>query len=196
MSEPLHVFVDRLETPIGDLVIAAGGEGRLRLVHWSDGHGGPWPGDLLRRWCGAAAVEPRADPGGLSTVIRAYFDGAVTAIDPLAATADGTPFQRSVWTALRGIPCGETISYSELARRIGRPSAVRAVGLANGANPLALVVPCHRVVGADGTLTGYGGGLERKRWLLEHEAAHAPRRAPRQGVLELFQASRSIPTSW
>jgi methylated-DNA-[protein]-cysteine S-methyltransferase len=83
----------------------------------------------------------------------------------------GTEFQRAVWNALRSIPCGETLSYGALARRIGRPSAVRAVGLANGANPVGVVVPCHRVIGSDGTLTGYGGGLSRKRWLLEHESA-------------------------
>ena len=81
----------------------------------------------------------------------------------------GTPFQRAVWRALREIPCGETRSYGEIARRIGRPKAVRAVGLANGANPIGIVVPCHRVIGSNGTLTGYGGGIERKRWLLAHE---------------------------
>jgi methylated-DNA-[protein]-cysteine S-methyltransferase len=83
---------------------------------------------------------------------------------------NGTPFQQTVWAALREIPCGQTISYATLARRIGRPSAVRAVGLANGANPVGIVIPCHRVIGANGTLTGYGGGLDRKRWLLSHEA--------------------------
>ena len=81
----------------------------------------------------------------------------------------GTDFQREVWRALRGIPCGTTLSYGELARRIGRPNAVRAVGLANGANPIGVVVPCHRVIGSNGSLTGYGGGIERKRWLLDHE---------------------------
>ena len=83
----------------------------------------------------------------------------------------GTDFQRATWDQLCGIPYGETISYGELAARMGRPSASRAVGLANGRNPIAIVVPCHRVIGANGTLTGYGGGLDRKRWLLEHEAA-------------------------
>ena len=83
----------------------------------------------------------------------------------------GTPFQKTVWKTLRKIECGHTISYAELARRIGRPSAVRAVGLANGQNPVSVVVPCHRVIGSDGRLTGYGGGLPRKKWLLEHEGA-------------------------
>jgi methylated-DNA-[protein]-cysteine S-methyltransferase len=88
----------------------------------------------------------------------------------------GTKFQREVWRALRYIPCGKTISYGELARRIGRPKAVRAVGLANGSNPIGVVVPCHRVIGSNGTLTGYGGGLHRKRWLLQHENALAEAR--------------------
>ena len=85
----------------------------------------------------------------------------------------GTPFQREVWQALRKILCGATVSYAQLAERIGRSTAVRAVGLANGSNPVGIVVPCHRVIGSNGSLTGYGGGIERKRWLLEHEKKHA-----------------------
>jgi methylated-DNA-[protein]-cysteine S-methyltransferase len=93
---------------------------------------------------------------------------------------EGTDFQRAVWKALCTVPCGQTLSYGALARRIGRPKAVRAVGLANGANPIGIVVPCHRVIGADGTLTGYGGGLDRKRWLLAHERAGIVVLEPRQ----------------
>src|SRR6185437_637184 len=93
-------------------------------------------------------------------------------IDAILTATAGTAFQREVWRALRDIPAGQTISYGELARRIGRPAAVRAVGLANGANPIGVVVPCHRVIGANGSLTGYGGGLHRKEWLLAHERAH------------------------
>jgi methylated-DNA-[protein]-cysteine S-methyltransferase len=89
----------------------------------------------------------------------------------MAVRTEGTPFQKLVWAELRNIPAGATISYGELAKRIGRPGASRAVGLANGSNPIAIVVPCHRVIGANGSLTGYGGGMERKRWLLEHESA-------------------------
>ena len=128
---------------------------------------------MLERQYGADgfALEPARNPAGLTAAIDAYFGGDLTAIDALPVEMVGTPFQRAVWTALRGIPVGTALSYSELARRIGRPSAVRAVGLANGANPVAVVVPCHRVVGADGTLVGYGGGLTRKRWLLAHESA-------------------------
>ena len=97
-----------------------------------------------------------------------YLDGRRRGFDlPLAP--EGTPFQRRVWDELRRIPFGETISYSELARRLGDPKLVRAVGVANGRNPISIVIPCHRVIGADGSLVGYGGGLERKRWLLQHE---------------------------
>lgn len=108
----------------------------------------------------ANAVQHRLD---------AYFAGRPVAFDfPVAPS--GTPFQQAVWSALCGIPYGETVSYAEIARRVGRPSAVRAVGAANGRNPIAILIPCHRVIGADGTLTGYGGGLDRKRALLALEA--------------------------
>ena len=101
------------------------------------------------------------------------FTGELHALDALPVATGGSAFQRRVWRALRDIPPGTTISYAELALRVERPSAFRAVGLANGANPIGIVVPCHRVIGSDGSLTGYGGGLERKRWLLAHEGASA-----------------------
>lgn len=106
-----------------------------------------------------------------------YFDGARTSFD-LPLELVGTPFQRTVWEALREIPHGETVSYGELAQRLGRPSAARAVGLANGRNPIGIIVPCHRVVGSSGSLTGYGGGLERKRQLLDFEQGAHPDRLP------------------
>lgn len=113
-----------------------------------------------------------AGTSGIPDVLRAYFAGDLTAIEALPIRFErGTPFQHEVWQALRAIPVGKTISYAELARRVDRPSAFRAVGSANGRNPIAVVVPCHRVIAADGTLGGYGGGLERKRWLLTHEGA-------------------------
>ena len=102
-----------------------------------------------------------------------YFDGRLTAFD-LPLQLDGTPFQRLVWDELQRVPFGERVSYGELARRVGRPGSARAVGLANGRNPVSIIVPCHRVVGSDGTLTGYGGGLHRKAWLLDHEAQGGP----------------------
>jgi methylated-DNA-[protein]-cysteine S-methyltransferase len=105
----------------------------------------------------------------MSSALRAYFDGDLAAIDRLKVATGGTDFQKSVWKALRQIACGETMTYSMLAQRIGRPTAVRAVGNANGDNPISVVVPCHRVIGTNGSLTGYGGGIERKHWLLAHE---------------------------
>ncbi|HEY2774670.1 MAG TPA: methylated-DNA--[protein]-cysteine S-methyltransferase [Candidatus Binatia bacterium] len=111
------------------------------------------------------------DPAGVATRLRAYFDGDLDALAPIDVESWGTPFQQRVWAALRTIPAGQTRSYGELAAEIGSPAAVRAVGAANGANPVGIIVPCHRVIGSNGTLTGFGGGLEAKRWLLDHEAA-------------------------
>jgi methylated-DNA-[protein]-cysteine S-methyltransferase len=117
---------------------------------------------------------PADDPSGVADQLRAYFAGDLGVIEGLPVRfTRGTAFQREVWNALRTIPIGETISYAELARRVGRPSAFRAVGAANGQNPVGVVVPCHRVIAADGTLGGYAGGLDRKRWLLAHEGAMA-----------------------
>ena len=167
----LRLRIDRTDTPIGELIVVADAEGRLRATHWADGEARLVR--MFQRHYGehGFALEPARDPSGLTAAISAYFDGDLAVIDGLPVAMEGTPFQRAVWTALRAIPAGTTLSYSALARRIDRPSAVRAVGLANGANPVGVVVPCHRVVGADGTLTGYGGGIFRKRWLLAHEAS-------------------------
>lgn len=141
--------------------------GPLRLV--SDGQ------CLCGVYMGDEQAEHPTRPGHDVPVLReavsqleAYFGGALHAFD-LPLCAQGTAFQRRVWKALREIPYGTTVSYGTLAARIGQPKASRAVGLANGRNPISIVVPCHRVIGADGSLTGYGGGLPRKRWLLNHE---------------------------
>jgi methylated-DNA-[protein]-cysteine S-methyltransferase len=171
MPEILQLLIDRTATPIGALIVVADHDGRLRAVDWTDNEA-----DLryrLRLHYGERgfALEPKRNPGGFTAAMAAYFAGEVGIIDGLPVATAGTPFHRAVWATLRNIPCGTTLSYAELARRVDRPSAVRAVGFANGANPISIVVPCHRVVGADGRLTGYGGGIERKRWLLAHEAA-------------------------
>jgi methylated-DNA-[protein]-cysteine S-methyltransferase len=150
----------RMDSPIGELLLV--GDGRaLHGLHMQEGR---TAASVHREW--RPADEPFAD---VRRQLSEYFDGERDEFDvPLAMT--GTPFQRRVWQALQRIPYGETTTYGELARRLGRPSASRAVGLANGRNPIAVIVPCHRVIGSDGSLTGYGGGVERKRLLLELEA--------------------------
>lgn len=126
---------------------------------------------LLRLYYGADNVtllEGRAPPGP-RRALEAYFAGNLSEIDKIPVETAGTMFQREVWAALRQIPASRTLSYGALATYLHRPRAIRAVGLANGANPIAIFVPCHRVIGSNASLTGYGGGIERKRWLLEHE---------------------------
>jgi methylated-DNA-[protein]-cysteine S-methyltransferase len=129
----------------------------------------------LHYGAGGWTLTRARDPFGHTATLAAYMDGDLAALDSLEVATGGTPFQRRVWRALREISAGTTTSYGELAKQIGNPSSVRAVGLANGANPIGIVVPCHRVIGADGSLTGYAGGLQRKRWLIAHEARHAVR---------------------
>jgi methylated-DNA-[protein]-cysteine S-methyltransferase len=178
MAEMLRLLIDRLATPIGEAVIVADRQGNLRALDWTDRDDSMRR--LLRLHYGADgfALASARDPGGLTRALDAYFAGDLAAIEGLPVATGGTPFQRMVWRALRDIACGATVSYGELARCIGRAEAVRAVGLANGANPISIVVPCHRVIGADGALTGYGGGIERKRWLLAHEGAACVRQRP------------------
>ncbi len=159
------LFFDEIETPLGPLGIVVDLDGRLLAAGFTSGHARP------SRWLqsGRTAARRAADPAGVATALAAYFAGEHAALDGLATHAEGTEFQLRVWDALRQIPCGATWTYGELAARVGNPAAVRAVGSANGANPIAVVVPCHRVIGAGGALTGYAAGLERKRWLLAHE---------------------------
>ena len=137
---------------------------------------------LRTRFGGDARLEVVDDLNAITSPIQAYFDGDLDALDAIEVNGGGTDFQRRAWDALRAIPPGETRSYGQMAAVLGRPNAARAIGMANALNPISLVVPCHRLVGANGALTGYGGGLERKRWLLEHEraAAFTGRRARRQ----------------
>jgi methylated-DNA-[protein]-cysteine S-methyltransferase len=150
-------------SPVGPITLVAA-DGALAALHMDQQRYAPAPEEL-------GEPAPGQDGGVLAEAVRQlaeYFDGTRTQFDlPLAM--DGTAFQRRVWAALRDIPYGQTLSYGQLADRIGQPSASRAVGLANGRNPIGIIVPCHRVIGADGSLTGYGGGIERKRYLLAHE---------------------------
>jgi methylated-DNA-[protein]-cysteine S-methyltransferase len=161
------IQIDTIESPIGPLT-AGERAGRLCLLHFGSDEAGL--DEMLDRWYPG---EPRARRtiAAARDILARYFAGELAVIDTVAVELNGTEFQKRVWQALRRIPPGSTISYAELARRIGAPTAVRAVGAANGSNPVALIVPCHRVIGSDGTLTGYGGGLDRKQWLLSHENA-------------------------
>jgi len=152
-----------VDSPVGPLTLVAA-DGVLAGLYMTDQRHRP-PGEVL----GEPAEDPDGQPfAAASRQLREYFNGERTEFD-LELALDGTTFQRRVWTALQNIPYGQTISYGQLADQIGQPSASRAVGLANGKNPIGIIVPCHRVVGADGSLTGYGGGIERKRFLLAHE---------------------------
>ena len=176
MSHPIF-SLDRIATPIGPLLIVTDEAQRLRGIEWEDHR--PRLEKLLRRYYGAEDFELRGfvEPAPTRCALEAYFEGELDAVAGLETAKAGTEFQRLVWAGLRRIPAGETLSYGGLAAKLGRPTASRAVGLANGANPLPIVVPCHRVIGADASLTGFGSGLPRKRWLLDHESRYAGMRA-------------------
>ena len=168
MTERLRTSI---ASPIGRvwMIIA---DGALELLDFED-QDSDRLGALLKRHYRDGLPAEGADHSGIASSVEAYFSGELAAIDAVAVAPKGTIFQQDVWRALRTVPCGETIVYRELARRAGRPRAVRAAGAANGQNPVSIVIPCHWVIGSDGTLTGYGGGLHRKAWLLRHEGARA-----------------------
>lgn len=166
-AQPETLTLDRVATPVGEVLLVTDGAGAVRALDFAD-YEARMTRLLARHAPGAAVVEGRA-PETVRRAVEAYFGGDVRALDGLTVRTGGTDFQRTVWKALRAIPAGETRTYGQLAAAIGSPKAVRAAGLANGQNPIAVIVPCHRVIGANGTLTGYAGGLERKRWLLDHE---------------------------
>jgi methylated-DNA-[protein]-cysteine S-methyltransferase len=148
-----------VESPIGELLLLGDG----RALHGLYMQEGRKPVKISARWKRSAQSFAL-----VRSELQEYFAGGRTTFE-VPLVMKGAEFERQVWQALRGIPYGQTVSYGEIARRVGQPSAARAVGLANGRNPIAVIVPCHRVIGADGTLTGYGGGLERKRLLLDLE---------------------------
>ena len=163
-------FIDTIPSPLGTVRVVTDGE-CLRALDFADYE--QRMQTLLARHYGAVCLLEKRDPIGASRAVARYFAGELEALNAIPTATQGTDFQRAVWRSLCEIPAGTTISYGELARRIGKPAASRAVGLANGSNPIAIAVPCHRVIGANGDLTGYGGGMERKRWLLVHEGALA-----------------------
>jgi methylated-DNA-[protein]-cysteine S-methyltransferase len=160
------LFIDEISSPLGRIAIAARA-GRLCALEFGRGRLGR---QLAARYPEVPRRRAR-DPFGLSAKIRAYLAGDLAAVDRIPVETGGTPFQQRVWRALRRIAAGRTMSYGALARALGVGAAARAVGAANGRNPISLVIPCHRLIGGDAGLTGYGGGLWRKRWLLRHEGA-------------------------
>jgi methylated-DNA-[protein]-cysteine S-methyltransferase len=168
-APPEALTLERLTTPIGTALVVTDQAGALRAFNWTDYEARmlSW---VARHYPGATLSGGRAGEAARRGLL-AYFGGDAAALGAIPWVASGTAFQLDVWNALCAIPVGHTWSYARLAEQVGRPSAVRAVGLANGANPVAVVVPCHRVIGTNGSLTGYGGGLPRKRWLLAHEGA-------------------------
>jgi methylated-DNA-[protein]-cysteine S-methyltransferase len=162
----MDLYQNEFKSPVGVVYVVSDGT-NLRAVDF-EGHEQRMR-RLLTRHCGRYTLHSARERGEAVLRLGDYFAGDLRAIDNVAVATDGTPFQQQVWAALRAIPAGTTVSYGTIASRIGRPKACRAVGLANGSNPIALFVPCHRVVGSDDSLTGYGGGIERKQWLLAHE---------------------------
>lgn len=167
----MALTMEELPSPLGMLYLVARGPA-LCVLAFEDG----WDREraALRRRFGPDMVPAAGVPAPLRRALVRYFDGDLAAIDEVPVDLDGTPFQRRVWAVLRHVPAGATASYGDIAAAVGQPRAVRAVGAANGRNPVPIVVPCHRVIAANGTLHGYGGGLHRKRWLLDHEGALSP----------------------
>ncbi len=167
-AKPPETFgLDRLPTPIGTALLVTDTAGVLRALDWEEYE--PRMRQLLRLQYGAVVLKDAGSPRELRAALTGYFKGDLDRLKTIKWRVAGTPFQHKVWTALPRIPAGTTMSYGALAAKLNVPKAMRAVGHANGSNPISVVVPCHRLIGANGTLVKYGGGLERKRWLLEHE---------------------------
>jgi methylated-DNA-[protein]-cysteine S-methyltransferase len=165
----MHLRLERFPTACGTVLIVTDEEESLRALDWEDHESRMRRLLELHHGKHLLRLQPRSSDSGVCIALQDYFSGDLRAIDQIRVQTEGTAFQRRVWATLRTIPPGSTVTYGLLAARLRRPDAVRAVGGANGANPIPIVVPCHRVIGADGSLTGYGSGLHRKRWLLEHE---------------------------
>ncbi len=164
---PERFSVDRLETPIGLALVVTDAGGMLRAFDWED-HAARIK-ELLRLQYGPVELKAARAPNAIRSALSRYFNGDLDALKSIEWRISGTPFQRKVWMALPKIPAGTTMTYGALAARLGSPNAVRAVGHANGSNPISVVIPCHRLIAANGSLVKYGSGLARKRWLLIHE---------------------------
>jgi methylated-DNA-[protein]-cysteine S-methyltransferase len=167
-AKPPEAFsVDRIATPIGAALMVTDSDGALRAFDWED-HAARIK-ELLRLQYGAVDLRPARAPRAIRSALASYFKGDLDALKAIEWRIAGTPFQRKVWMALPTIPHGSTMSYGALAEQLGSPNAMRAVGHANGSNPISVVIPCHRLIASNGALVKYGSGLERKRWLLTHE---------------------------
>jgi methylated-DNA-[protein]-cysteine S-methyltransferase len=164
----MQLRLERWASPAGEFLLVTNEDGVLCALEFKENE--QRLRQMLRRYFGDVEVGDGAAPASLKRALKAYFAGDLNALNGIVTAPAGTPFQRKVWKALRAIPAGTTLSYGQLAAKLGRKGASRAVGAANGANPVPIVVPCHRVIGADGSLTGFGSGLPNKRWLLDHEA--------------------------
>jgi methylated-DNA-[protein]-cysteine S-methyltransferase len=162
----MNLFTDTIPSPIGAIQLVSSGNAVV-LLDFADNT--ERIKKLLEKRFGQYTLTPK--PLEWSKAVQAYFAGNFSELETIPTDTGGTDFQQRVWSALRQIPVGQTWSYLALAQLIGQPTATRAVGMTNGLNPIALILPCHRVIGANGKLTGYAGGMERKRWLLEHEMA-------------------------
>jgi methylated-DNA-[protein]-cysteine S-methyltransferase len=167
----MNLHLHAIESPLGRLLLVAG-SGRLHALDFADCRRRMF--SLLEARYGPLRLHATSDPCGFSSRVTAYLDGDLDALDAIPLELGGTPFQRQVWSALGTIPPGETLGYGALAAALGRRGAGRAVGMASARNPVALVIPCHRLVRSDGSLGGYAGGIHRKRWLLQHEASMRP----------------------
>lgn len=165
----LTLLEEKIATPLGPLWILCDEQFHLRAVEWEQ-HSDRMEQLLdIHYRAGGYSRIPAKNPGGLADKLADYFAGNIDVIDTLPTATGGTPFQRDVWQMLRTIPKGQVMHYGQMAEQLGRPGAARAVGAANGSNPISIVVPCHRVIGRNGALTGYAGGVQRKEWLLRHE---------------------------
>jgi methylated-DNA-[protein]-cysteine S-methyltransferase len=162
----MKLLFNTIQTPIGQVVLVVENQ-NLCFVDFEGNE--QRMKQLLEKRFGRYQLEQAKNPFGYSTKLEAYFTGDLSAVDDIPVSTGGTEFQQKVWLELREIPTGETRSYGAMAAKLGQPTASRAVGMTNGLNPISIVLPCHRVIAASGTLTGYAGGLERKKWLLEHE---------------------------
>jgi methylated-DNA-[protein]-cysteine S-methyltransferase len=167
MTMPESFNLDRLPTPIGTALLVTDADGLLRALDWDDYE--PRMNQLLRLHYGAVELKDARSPRELRTALSGYFKGDLDRLAGIGWRVAGTPFQQKIWHALPNIPAGTTLSYGALAAKLDVPRAVRALGHANGSNPISVVLPCHRLIGSSGSLVKYGGGLQRKRWLLRHE---------------------------